>query len=300
MKIYNIVFYLPSKEERSEPYISEKTYERHRDFMSYFPDNVTFYIATQKQHYIWEEYFIPHFINSQNTWLPHNGEKIEADLILWMTQNIDASRIYHNPIREICKDKRVIENLFPHHTFSSYECKSYWEVVQKFWKSWTQIQVLKPLFLSQWEGIFIGKKIPKEEHMQGMYPYLLQEFLDTSDGFEWYSGVHDFRIIIINGIITGAFLRIAPKDSLKANVKLGAAIIDIWVNNIPNYIQEVINEVEEYCKKEYPQRYYSIDFWVWKNKEVKIFELNSSPALSTQSIRKWLAQHIIKNILKIA
>lgn len=300
MKIINIVFYLPSKEKRENPYISEKTYERHKDFMSYFPKNVVFYVATHVSQYLWHDTFSPKFLCIENVWKENKNQEIKADLILWMIWGIDATNIYHNPIREICKDKKIIEILFPHLTFTSIVCDNYHEIKNNFSKIKWETKVLKPTLLSQWEWIFITPSIPKEEKLAWMYPYLIQEFMDTSIWFEWYTWIHDFRVVVINGMISGAFLRIAPSGVLQANVKLGATTIDFGEKNIPEYIQNIIEQVEIYCREKYPQRYYSIDIWVGKNKEIKIFELNSSPALSTPSIRKWLAEDIIKNILKLS
>jgi hypothetical protein len=127
----------------------------------------------------------------------------------------------------------------------------------------------------------------------------LQEFLNTTWGFYEHDWVHDFRTIVQDGIITGSLLRVAQDGVMTANVNTWAAIIDYHIWNIPPEVEKVIWQVDNYLAKLYPERYYSIDIGVWKNGEVKVFELNASPMLSTPSIIAWLAKHILKNILKI-
>lgn len=295
-----IVFYLPSAEPRSTPYIWEKTPKRHDDFISHFPDNVVFYLATHKSEYLGNDTFSPKYKREKNIWIEGIHKNIQPDLILGMTRRIECTKKYHNPIRDFCIDKTKIESVFPDISFSSYVCTSYEDIKENFWNIPTSKKVLKPAGWSQGKWIIISDERPEKKEITGEYPYLLQEFIDTSNGFEWYKGVHDFRTIIINGEITGAFLRVAPKWVLTANVCTGANIIDFWKDKIPPRVLAVIEKIEAYCSEKYPQRYYSIDVWIWHNNEVKVFELNASPALSTPSIRKYLALHIIKNILKLS
>jgi hypothetical protein len=299
MKTYTIIFYHPWKEERNTPYTSEKSASRHDDFIWYFPKNTQFYLSTFENQYKWNETFSPKYKRNNNNWEETN-ETIYADLILWFTGRINAQNIYHNPIRELCINKTHIEKIFPQYTFSSQVCENYSDIVTYFDTIPSEIKVLKPYNWSQAIGIHITRKLPEKSEILWDYPYLLQEFIDTSHGFGEYPWIHDFRTIIINGEITGSFLRIAPKWVMTANVATWAEIVDFWIWNIPPNIEKIIQEIDTYCSEKYPQRYYSIDIGVWNNWEIKIFELNSSPMLSTSSIRKWLAQHIIKNILKIS
>jgi len=172
-------------------------------------------------------------------------------LTLWLSGRINTQKIYNNPIKEFCRDKTQIENIFPEYTFHSEICDSYTELVSKSQNIPSEIKVYKPCFWSQAKGIIISKDIPKERDLEWEYPYLIQEFVDTSNGFEWYSGIHDFRVIILNGKITGSFLRVAPEWVMTANVATGAEIIDFhW--KVPEYIQKVI-------------RYLQVKKWKGKN-----------------------------------
>jgi len=298
MKTYNIVFYIPGKERRDTPYTWEKSAPRHDALISYFPESVQFYLATYEDQYVWGESFTPAFKRAWNAWEYYDWGEIEADLTLWLSGRIDTKKIYHNPIKEFCKNKTRIESIFPEYTFQSQICHSYQEIVANFDKIPSETKVLKPCFGSAAVGIIMTSSLPKKQELEWEYPYLIQEFIDTSSGFEGIPGIHDFRVIILNGKITGSFLRVAPKWVMTANVATWAEIIDFH-GKVPKKIQKVIDSVESYTSRHYSDRYYSIDTCIWINEEVKIFELNSNPMLSTPSIIEGLAQHIIKNILKI-
>lgn len=299
MKQINIVLFFPNHPPHS-PYTNEKWKARHDDFISYFPINVQFYLVKDETKYCHDNTFIPNYVRVWSSWVKYTWNEIYADLILWPNKGQKFTNIYHNPIKELCRDKRKIEVLFPKYTLKSYTCESYVDVV-KYWESISsKIKVLKPVFGSQWTWVIIWNALPHAEEITESYPYMLQEFIDTSRGFYRHTWIHDFRTILLNGKITWSFLRIAQEWVMTANVNTGARIIDYDIWNIPPEIEKVIWEVDAYLESLYPERYYSIDLWIWKNGEIKIFELNSSPMLSTQSIRKALALHIIKNILKIS
>jgi hypothetical protein len=299
MKTYNIVLFFPNQAP-FPPYSDEKWRARHDDLISYFPKNVRFYLVKDETKYIWNDRFLPDFIRSWTDWITHSWEEIHTDLILWTNKNKNFTNIYYNPIKEICSDKRKIETLFPKHTLTSYNCESYSDVLKYWTKVSSNTKVLKPVFGSQGRWIIIWDIIPLEGEFTETFPYILQEFLDTSWGFYGEKWIHDFRTIIINGEITGSFLRIAKLWIMTANVNTGASSIDFGIWNIPPKVAQVIREIDNYLGKLYPERYYSIDIGVWKDWEIKVFELNSSPMLSTPSIRRALALHIIKNILKIS
>jgi len=298
MKTYNVILFFPNQPPHPA-YTHEKWKIRHDEFISYFPKNVQFYLVKDDTKFLWDNTFEPNFVRHGNKWETYIWEKIYWDLILWPNKNQSFTNIYHNPIKEICRDKRKIEHIFPQYTLASYTCENYADI-QKYWdKISSEVKVLKPIFWSQWTGIIISDALPEENRVTETYPYILQEFLDTNPGFYWHEWIHDFRTIILNGEITGSLLRIAPDWIMTANVNTWARIIDYWVWNIPPKVKQIIDEIDSYFAPLYPERYYSIDIGVGANWAIKVFELNSSPMLSTSSIIEWLAQHIIKNILKI-
>lgn len=99
--------------------------------------------------------------------------------------------------------------LLPEYSFHSQLCENYSEIEEKFFRISSHIKVLKPVYGSKGNGILFCENIPKMQEIDGQYPYLIQDFFDTSDGFFGYTGIHDFRTIILNGKITGSFLRLA-------------------------------------------------------------------------------------------
>lgn len=105
-------------------------------------------------------------------------------------------------MREFTLDKRNLETLFPQHAILSYICYTYGEIEKSFSHIQSERKVLKPVFGTKGRGIKITKKIPQQESLrQEDFPYLLQEFFDTSRGFYEFPGIHDFRIIILAGKI---------------------------------------------------------------------------------------------------
>lgn len=106
------------------------------------------------------------------------------------------------------------------------------------------------------------------------YPYILQEFVDTSKGIEGISSsLHDLRIIAVNGKIIMAVLRTPPAGSLMANVALGGSIEEVPLAKIPTSIFKNIQKVFEKIESVHPGSFYSMDFGV-ENGQPYLFELN--------------------------
>lgn len=297
-KIYTIALHIPS-DTPEIPYTSEKWKLRHDDLISYFPPCVQFYLVKNPENHLWENMFTPDFKRVKWEWhICH--EKIYIDLVLGPNKNGSFTNIFPNPIKEFCRNKNIFQKNFPEFAITSILCKNYSDIQKNFHLILTKLKVLKPCNGSQGRGIIFSESLLSENDIEKEnYPYLLQSFFDTSSGCMWYKWIHDFRTIIIDGQISWSFLRIAKPGIFTANVDSGAEVIDFWIWNIPPNIQEIITSIDKKLAKKYPQRYYSIDVWVWKSGEVKVFELNASPMLSTPLIRKNLAHYIIKNILKI-
>ena len=299
MQKYIIALHIPS-DTPEVPYVSEKWKIRHDDFISHFPSCVQFYLVKNPKNHLWANIFTPDFKRVNWKWVLCN-EEVYIDLVLGPNKNRTFTNIFPNPIKDFCRDKNLFHKAFPEFTINSILCKNYQDIQKSFESIRTKIKVLKPSNGSQGRGIIFSESLPDERDIEKEYfPYLLQDFFDTSHGCMWHKGIHDFRTIIIDGKVSGSFLRIAKPGIYTANVDAGAEIIDFWVWSIPPTIQRVIDNIDTQLAKEYPQRYYSIDVWIWKKWEVKVFELNSSPMLSTPLIRKNLAHYIIKNILKVS
>lgn len=90
-------------------------------------------------------------------------------------------------LRDITLDKTHIEALFPKYTLHSHICEDYHEIQASFENISTHLKVLKPLCGTRGRGIFIGEILPQKHIFpENYYPYILQEFFDTSSGWQEY------------------------------------------------------------------------------------------------------------------
>ncbi len=111
------------------------------------------------------------------------------------------------------------------------------------------------------------------------FPLLLQEFLDTSRGVPGIlRGIHDFRMVIIDGEIVMAFIRTPPTGSLLANVARGGQTIEVSLEKIPTLARRLAKKIDQRLAR-YPHRVYSIDLGFVGANTPKLVELNSEPAL---------------------
>ena len=68
---------------------------------------------------------------------------------------------------------------------------------------------------------------------------------------------------------------------------------------LPDDVREIVSQIDDFLVQKYPVRFYSIDFGRNTDGELKIFEVNSAPGLSTPFIAQSLGNYIRENILKI-
>ena len=270
------------------------------DFISVFPqDKVDIYYAQTHKSHIQNNDFIVQFYKWEYTWVACN-RKITADFVYGsyipqsVTHKLDAS------LKKLFIDKVQIENIFQNHALSSIICPSYEDIQKYFWKIQSPFKVLKPQYGTRGRWIFIQEHIPqKKEITEDLYPYILQEFFDTSRGIFGYHWYHDFRVIILNGSIIWKVLRQPENSWFISNTAQSGTVIDLENFWIPESIECIIDEVDDYLWKLSKERFYSIDFWVWISGEIKIFEMNGNPALSFPLIAHRLWTYIAKNILKV-
>ena len=143
----------------------------------------------------------------------------------------------------------------------------------------TAMAVAKPIDEEEGRGVFI---LPKKDILAKIptYPYLLQEFIDTSKGIPGITDtVHDFRIISIRGEFIVAYVRTAQPGSLLANVALGANIQEVPREQVPKEAWGIFQTVDHAFKR-FPDRLYSVDTGRDASGVWKIIELNSKPGTS--------------------
>lgn len=296
-----LIMYMPldnPNQKVTHPYQDRlKAEKKQNTLLTSFPSSVTVYIARwEKTHISWDT-FQPQFFLKDKKWIPYKWEAVTADLVLWFQLPKWVEKIF-NTIKPITLNKSIIEEIFPKYTLQSIICKDYNDIKEKFHKISTDLKVLKPQNGTRSKGIFIWKNIPEpQEFLEENFPYLLQDFFDTSQGFYEFPWLHDFRVVMLNGEIIWKFLRQPEKWTYTANSFRRWGFIDLEDWKIPEELNKIIHKIEAYCAKRFKHRYYSIDFWMWINGELKIFEMNSSPWLTNDRLSQKLWNYITKNIL---
>ncbi|MBU0953161.1 MAG: ATP-grasp domain-containing protein [Nanoarchaeota archaeon] len=142
--------------------------------------------------------------------------------------------------------------------------------------------VLKPQFGAHGIGVRIEELSSVSSLPSG---YLVQQFVDSSAGIPGLiEGVSDLRVMILNGSIFDAFLRL-PKTGLITNISQGGTMKRISIKSIPIDVLSIVKEVETKLASLGP-RFYSIDFMIGVGKPW-IIEMNSQPG-----IRGYMSQGI--------
>ncbi len=132
------------------------------------------------------------------------------------------------------------------------------------------------------------------------YPVIVQEFLDSASGIPGvYNGIHDYRVMVMNGEVIGSFLRTPPPGELKTNVAQGGIIRPVENKDIPKSIFPIVEEVDAafaHCG----ERFYGIDL-AFTEQGPKIIELNSRPGLVSnfhhplfRTMKERLAEQLVR------
>ena len=298
----NLILYFDAPFEVSFAYQYIKKWIRikQEELLSCFPqEQVDIFMARGNKSYVWGNTFIPQFQKIGKKWKKIHVRNITADIVLGFPIPTWVTAIFPS-IRDISLEKTYIERLFPKYTLRSLVCQSYKNIEENFYNIQSSLKVLKPLCGTRGRGIKIQETLPlKEELPEKYFPYILQEFFDTSSGWEWYIWYHDFRVVILNGQVIWKFLRQPKKGSYISNTHKKWAFYDLTEEILPDDVREIVSQIDDFLVQKYPVRFYSIDFGRNTDGELKIFEVNSAPGLSTPFIAQSLGNYIRENILKI-
>ena len=301
----NLILFFPSKNKAAWAFewLWEEMTLREQQMLTRVPqDHVNIYMIRTIDNFFGKNEFLPQFQLHNQTWKKHSWtEKIFWDLVYGFRMPQWVTHTHPSKISEITKDKRIIEVLFPEYSMKSIVCNNYSEILQNFENILSDLKVLKPHWGFLWKWISIGQDIPQESELwKDDYPYLLQDFHDTSWGFyDLSSGLHDFRVVILDGKIIAKLLREPWDWKYISNTFQWGKIQDIFDFPIPRKIQEIINTIDNYCKK-YEHRYYAIDMGLWVNGDIKVFEINWAPGYASEYMAHEFWDYIVKNILKIS
>jgi glutathione synthase/RimK-type ligase-like ATP-grasp enzyme len=193
----------------------------------------------------------------------------------------DASARLLNSIEldEICTDKWKTYELFSEHCPKTFLVRSAGELENALAQIPSSLVVAKPQGGEEGKGVLIDTAENIRLDVRS-FPYLIQEFMDTSGGIPGIvEGPHDFRIIVINGEIGVSYIRTPPPGELRANVAQGGKEISVPRNKIPPEAVEIVKAVDAKLARFKP-RVYSADMGRMKDGAWKIIELNSKPATS--------------------
>ena len=146
--------------------------------------------------------------------------------------------------------------------------------------------VLKPRFGSAGESVQVVErdnaksaleKTDTEKVKKGHV--LLQEFKDPSHGipFLGVKGVHDLRIIVVDGEPSYAFIR-TPESGYISNVSRGGTIRSVDLDKLPERILSTVEDIDSELS-EYVHRIYSVDMLFDKEGTPWVIELNSKPGI---------------------
>jgi len=186
--------------------------------------------------------------------------------------------VNNRDFKELCADKwlawQELNLILPMpQTYLVGEKKNLPSILSKIEGDWV---VLKPLNGLMGLGIFVG---PKEKAVDFEFDrkyseYIVQEFVNTNGGFlGLVEGLHDLRVVIINGKIVWSHLRTPPEGSFKANVAQGGGIKEVEVSQLPESIREASLVAAKLFLEKYDNPLFSVDFGLGPDGP-KVFEIN--------------------------
>jgi len=194
--------------------------------------------------------------------------------------------INHPVIDKFCWDKQIIHEFFPELTPKTFVVNTLNGLKTVLPEIESERIVLKPRYGTLGEEVIVieKKKLPRKLSKNT----IVQEFIDTSKGIKGVTtGYHDLRLIIANGKIDHAHIRIPKKGLLTSNVALGGKKIFIKNHNIPKNVLRIARKVDKLFK-DFKPRLYSIDFLVNEKGKAYIVECNSQPMIDKYAFGKYV------------
>jgi glutathione synthase/RimK-type ligase-like ATP-grasp enzyme len=213
-------------------------------------------------------------------------------------------RIINSPgFNKLCWDKVQTYDYFSELVPRTFEVNNINELKEVLPMIGTETVVLKPRYGIMGKDIkFVKKNRIKKEDIKKNF--VVQQFIDSSAGIKELDieGVHDLRIIIINGKIDHSYVRTAEKGSLFANCARGGKKVFLKQEQIPDKILEIFKDVDSRFGRYLP-RIYSIDLVYDKKGKIWISELESIPGFAyyegAEEIRKKFLNNTV-DVLKEA
>lgn len=256
------------------------------EFIKLFQDDeiINIYICRWSDSYLEHSEFSQGFLYNKNKKSFEFVEKnIAGDFIFNRSSFYFEKGFNDNNLIDFCRDKSRIYNAFPEYCPETKIIEN----KDKLIKELSDFDENKKIVLKSLTGscgndvVITSSKKKLQEY--SIFPCLYQEYLDTSDWIPGiFEGKHDLRVIILNGKIVYSLYRTPAKNSDISNLSKWGTLHNIDIQKLPKNIFWVINVIEEKMK-DFSMRLYSLDVWYTKN-GIKIFELNSSPAIYTHEL----------------
>lgn len=177
-------------------------------------------------------------------------------------------------LERLCKDKYMTYRRIPDRVPETREGTH--ENIEEMLEEHGEV-VVKPRYAFGGKGIQIIENV--EELDESGEEYVVQRFVDSSGGIPgMVDGTHDLRAIVINGEVSGAYLRYNPGSRL-SNVSQGGEKEHVSLEEFPDDGMEVVGDVIEEMD-EYEPAVYSVDLFYDSEGEPWVVELNSKPGFN--------------------
>lgn len=296
-----VVYFGKEKENKEDPFVNfgHKKGTYLQLFKKGSEDGHRMYISSGRKSYLGDCKFC-NILEYQNEKFSPVDLEIDADAIFDRSGGLRfpgtdiSQKVLNNfDFKKLCADKMLTYDFigeFMPESFSVNNIEDFILGLKNFKED--ELVVFKPVAEFGGAGIIIGKPAElKKCKFEKNKKYLLQKFVETSSGVEGIVGDrHDVRIIIANGEMVLAHVRVPKKGSLLANVAQGGSIKEIALEKIPLQIIEIVKKVQEKIDTKFDKPLYSIDFGVSGNKPY-IFELNDQigfPAADMQNTNDFI------------
>lgn len=192
-------------------------------------------------------------------------------------------------LNKLCVDKLKIHEMLPEFsakTFFVDDSEGYLRVLNENFDE-NEMVVVKPNTGAGGRGV----RIRFRDEQMGDIPewlgegVLVQEFIDSSCGIKGViDGLHDLRLVLLNGEVVYGLLRQPPEGGLVANVALGGSLRILEPKEIPSDFVKLAKEIDVRCfAGRFENRLIGYDFVNTVSKGIKLMEINSSPGLSRLS-----------------
>lgn len=214
------------------------------------------------------------------TFQPHEKE-LTVDLIYdkgMFLADEDAVLVNDMQLDTICTDKSVTYEWFPELCPKTILVRNESELSHALRSMNTEMLVAKPLDGECGAGVYIAHTENLAKDITE-YPYLIQEFIDSSGGIPGIvEGAHDLRIQSINGEVLLCSIRTPKPGTLIANTTQGGAKFELDITKIPQEALDMFHSIDEKLKQ-FGRRIYAIDLARDNDGTYKLIELNAKPGL---------------------